>query len=194
MRKKYRNGFWMESKFLQHSWRQLVCYKELSTHPQCFQYAHVFLKQPLLLNTSTFSRILSSGQLENLNTSLQSGQYFCTQENLNTKWFWQESSSSKRNSSTFFREAWPLIKEHWYEQIFKAILPIFTVFSSTSIKHSLLKKTQLNECSSGKEVLIHFQTPPGLCQKWMVSLQLHKLVTLNNFHPCNLCCEECSDR
>lgn len=88
MRKKYRNGFWMESKFLQHSWRQLVCYKELSTHPQCFQYAHVFLKQPLLLNTSTFSRILSSGQLENLNTSLQSGQYFCTQENLNTKWFW----------------------------------------------------------------------------------------------------------
>lgn len=85
--KKYRYVFWMESKFLQHSWRQLVCYKELSTHSQCFQRASIFLKQPLL-NTSTFSQILSSGQLENLNTSLQSGQYFCTQENLNTKWFW----------------------------------------------------------------------------------------------------------
>lgn len=80
--------FWMESKFLQHSWRQLVCCKELSTQPQCFLYAPILLKQPLLFNTSTFPQILSSGQLENLNTSFQSGQYFCTQENLNTKWFW----------------------------------------------------------------------------------------------------------
>ena len=60
--------------------------------------------------------------------------------------------------------------------------------------YSLLKKSQLKVYYSNKVVLVHFQIPPGLCQKWMVSLQLHKLVTLNNFHSFNLCCEECGDR
>lgn len=49
IRKKYRNVFWMESKFLQHSWRQLVCLQG-ALHPSTVLSVCIHLPQ----TTSSF--------------------------------------------------------------------------------------------------------------------------------------------